>query len=820
MKLRIITLTIFLYTFNIQVVPQSNEDSTSLIDISQPLLEVHPRNNIKQLINSEVRAFCPVPYPSGSGNSLNQIFQQLKDGIKAVDKGPVILINKHFDNNEWDNALEKSGLTKFLCIPADNKNLTHSNLSYLKKQIISLNKVASKFSFGKNEHLSNFSSSDSILSEEELKRDLLIVKLEESAKDTIRDVYFNNWIEQNAPDKKQEIIPLLKIWKTSGKRPHFLLTTPIKLNEAIKLSGILNKMPFYRAKALNNQKPYAPVFSGNNPDFRSGGRMSFPSPPGHRIIFSPRTRGLRFSPDILIFTRESQNREVTFRGFPLSLADDRVVWFHFNEEYAPSSPDVKKLIHPADSLMVKDSERGLAFQFNGQEDYLDCGSSLDIDFNQPISISAWIKPEKTDLNRGIAGMGRSFSFKIHEGQLTFTTADIKDHRLTNARIIPNQWQQVAVVFEPRMKISLYLNGRKMGSQQASDIQASDHSIIIGSNIWGEFFDGYIDDLMIWNRALSDEEVASLAKTDDHIINQETNSSKKPQLSLIYILLISVLAGLTLFWGIRKKSKKKQPIVGDKSSVKNDTSMDSTPGGDLIKLCTFGGFKIVTPNGKDLAARFSPKEKQLFIYLLWHSLKTLEKGVSSKQLSNDLWPGMSSARAKNNRSTYVQHLRQNLEETGISILYSSDRKWQVKLPPADHMFCDLAVYLKTINAFKNNPSQETLNPLTVLLKRGPFLKDSESEIIDHCKSEVENEIIQILTSDQTISIAVKSKSLISPLLNVIRQYDPLNEAALSLEIGWLTQNGHHGRALDAYKRFNRDYRNFYGEPFQKEMANFC
>ncbi|WP_462318620.1 LamG-like jellyroll fold domain-containing protein [Marinilabilia sp.] len=816
MKLKTIIIVIFTYFSLALNVVQGQTHRPPLIEISQPLIEVHSGDNIQALIKSGIRAFCPVPYPSGSGNALNKTFRDILEGFNKSQAGTILLINNHFASREWDQALQKSGIAQVVLKPDTYKNLPPSEIPVPKKGIVSFNATASVLSFNKNDFIANFSRNDSILSEEELTRDLLMVNYNVLPADTIESLFFRNWLRSNANNHIQSTSSLLNLWKTTGKRPHFILTTPNKAKEVKEITDPLNKMPFYRARVLNKRRPYAPVFSDNDPDFRGGGRISFPSPPGHRVIFSPRTRGLRFSPDILIFTPENQNREITFRGFPLSPADDRVVWFHFNNEHAPASPEVKNLIHPSDSLMVSDPERGRVFQFNGHEDYLDCGSSLDIDFNQPISIAAWVKPEKTDLNRGIAGMGRSFSFKIHEGQLTFTTADIKDHRLANGRIIPNKWQHVAVVFEPRMKISLYLNGKKMESQQASDIQASDHSIIIGSNIWGEYFDGYIDDLMIWNRALADEEVAALVTSEKQInsvVPQPKTNSGKNTLRVILIFISGVILFFLFYWFRKKAITKKN--TSTPHDEQHESELPST-----TKLCTFGGFRIVTPDGKDLAARFSPREKQLFVYLLWHSLRSPDKGVSSKQLSNDLWPGMSAARAKNNRSTYVQHLRQNLEGTGMAIQYSSDRKWKLSLPQANKLFCDLYEYMKAINKYNQSPSAQNLKTLTTLLEAGPFLKDAENETMDHFKSEIENEIIQVLTTDQTIETAINSKSLVPALLNVMRQYDPLNEIALSLEIKWLTQSGHHGRALDAFRRFNRDYKNYYGENFSKEMSEFC
>jgi hypothetical protein len=61
---------------------------------------------------------------------------------------------------------------------------------------------------------------------------------------------------------------------------------------------------------------------------------------------------------------------------------------------------------------------------------------------------------------------------------------------------------------------MYINGVQIGSLNATgNIVSSTAPLTIGGNrVWGEFFNGAIDDVRIYNRALSASEIQSLMNT--------------------------------------------------------------------------------------------------------------------------------------------------------------------------------------------------------------------------------------------------------------------------------------------------------------------
>src|SRR5581483_11675273 len=71
----------------------------------------------------------------------------------------------------------------------------------------------------------------------------------------------------------------------------------------------------------------------------------------------------------------------------------------------------------------------------------------------------------------------------------------------------NAWSQLTVTFNGA-SVNLYVNGVLVASQAAAgSILTSTGALRIGGNsIWGEYFKGLIDEVRIYNRALSPSEV--------------------------------------------------------------------------------------------------------------------------------------------------------------------------------------------------------------------------------------------------------------------------------------------------------------------------
>ncbi len=796
----------FILIFGIPCNSQVKLNNTMLGTTSRVYLDVPDTTELIALYNKGVRTFAPVCKGTQTKKWLKTFFKTVNQLHTHSDSGTIVLLNLHCDAETWDNQIQHSPLS--VSLKKNKASISELfTLNVNEKNSIAFNLYPSDYNFALGQYICLYNKKQE-RSKQELKADFLLTHSNLSPLDSFPDINYERYLMRSDCADTTGLRSLLSTWISTGKRPHFIKAEHKYLNNYKQLVKELNNIPYRSAHFKKGKDSYAPVAVKEYNNFLSGGRVCFPSPNYYGLQITPQSKGHRFSPDIFMFTPEHNVKEILIRTFPFSLAEKQVAHFHFNNADNPCSPDIITYFTSTDSLLVKDDERGFVYTFDGLKTYIDCGTSLDINYDEPISISTWIKPLLADNNHSIIGIGRSFSFKIRNNQLTFTRAGIKDTHFSGNTIELNTWQHIAAIFEPNRQVSLFLNGKKIGQEDVTEIVKSNHSLLIGSNIWGEYYKGLMDDLKIWNRALSDDEITAIYNNYTSASNSAESTHK-----WWFIVVIPVLI-LVLISVLRKKKVNKQ---GADSTVKEVPDLIPLAKKKALKACllTFGEFRIYTDEGQNIVAGLSPKEKQLFLYLLWHTLRSTNGGVSSRRMSDDLWPGMPADKAKNNRSTYMQRLRKQITDcTGIQLIYAQNKKWRLEIPA--NFRCDLTSYQQAYSTYIKDKQPANFKTWLQVISDGAFLPETHNEVIDVFKNEIENEIINTLTASFSIDLASKQHDTASLLISTIRQYDPLNEPALALELRWLSNRGQHGRAMDAFQRFSRDYEMMYGEKLNKEM----
>ncbi|MBR8536011.1 hypothetical protein KDU71_10615 [Carboxylicivirga sediminis] len=770
---------------------------------SRVVLEVESELEVTSGIEKGIDTFIPT---CTDYNCLVSVFKTLSSKLTQAPNSRFIIINQHHSDSVWNKAIEQSTLDKLLVETKQRLGTQLYSCILDSNTLISFSKGTTLYSFDFNDYITNSGDSISI---HERANDFLLTKINLDSSDTIINGPINTWVKSLNTEYSQPVINLLKLWDNTGKRPHFIVCKRYEAEQGISITNIINQTAFRTVKFTLDNKVFAPVKISEKPGFISGGRVCFPIAPEQQYKFeiTPKAKGYRFSPDIFRFTAEHEMVEVPITAIPLPLNHKQVIQFNFDNSEAPGANHVDNIYASSNTMLQKDDERGKVFYFDGQGDYIDCGSHLNIDFKKPITISIWVKPEKMEQDHSLVGLANIFSMKIRNSWLTFTHTDVSDINFKDYPIEPNTWHHLAIVNEPNNQLTFFQDGEMIGISKIGEIDNTDHALLIGTNIWGEYYQGFMDDLIIWNRALSDNEIIQLSQLE----------SSHKNYRLITVLMALALAALALtIWWIKLRSPKSitQP---DKVNKTTNSPAINTEQTRQVSSCilTFGELRIITSDGHNLATELSPKEKQLLIYLLWHTYRNNKEGVSSRQLSEDLWPGISKDRAKNNRSTYMQRLRKLLNDsTGIQITYSSNKKWILELPAS--YTCDLVTYEKVKQQLNKERNIDNLQMFLNTLLDGNFLSQTRNELIDTFKNEIENEIILLLTDPDIIEIAKNSHRIIPIITAAIRKYDPLSETALSLEINWLYSIGHHGRALETYQKFCYDYETLYGEVFNRKM----
>ena len=157
---------------------------------------------------------------------------------------------------------------------------------------------------------------------------------------------------------------------------------------------------------------------------------------------------------------------------------------------------------------------GKALSFNGTSARVNVPDAASLDLTTGMTLEAWVRPSaltswRTVILKEAAG-GLAFSLYAHtsasrpEGYVHVTT-DMAASGTSPLTL--NTWTHLAVSYDGAT-IRLYVNGVEVGSQALTGpIATSTGALRIGGNaVWGEYFQGLIDEVRVYNRALSAGEI--------------------------------------------------------------------------------------------------------------------------------------------------------------------------------------------------------------------------------------------------------------------------------------------------------------------------
>jgi len=162
---------------------------------------------------------------------------------------------------------------------------------------------------------------------------------------------------------------------------------------------------------------------------------------------------------------------------------------------------------------------GGAMLFSGFENHVDCGNDASLVLRDAVTVACWIKVAafgvtwETIVSMGDdayrMGRGPGDGDSIHFGS---NGIDSGSHLNGTTVVTTDTWRHVAIVYDGTNKY-IYIDGFVDAQKPATgQIDASSHNLYIAENAQatGRYLNGTVDDLRIYGRGLSAEEVAGLA----------------------------------------------------------------------------------------------------------------------------------------------------------------------------------------------------------------------------------------------------------------------------------------------------------------------
>jgi hypothetical protein len=281
---------------------------------------------------------------------------------------------------------------------------------------------------------------------------------------------------------------------------------------------------------------------------------------------------------------------------------------------------------------------GQALKFNGTSSYISVPNSS---FVSPasITISFWFKQPSLDastimglVNKDVGSIGPPYALQIaaNSRALTFLVTNSANAAFTisSSNLTLGVWHHAVGIFNSATQtMTLYIDGAQASSGAASDIGATSGNLNIGQQKAGfsRYFNGTLDDVRIYNRALSATEVALLYAAGQAHVGDAS----------VVLPAVNLLSGLVGYWPLNEGSGT---VTRDYSTSGNTGTLVGSPtwtSGKYGKALSFNGSSnyVTIPDPSNI---FSFLSSTNFTVSLWVKPTSIASGAFIGKGTTDYW----------------------------------------------------------------------------------------------------------------------------------------------------------------------------------------
>lgn len=216
-----------------------------------------------------------------------------------------------------------------------------------------------------------------------------------------------------------------------------------------------------------------------------------------------------------------------------TLTDSLIAHYSFNGNANDNSTNnFNGQVHGATLIADRFGNSNSAYFFDGIDDFIHCGSILDVSSQDTISISAWIYPQKISTNNNFSGLGfgKKTSGTLQLRVRTDADARFQAHHASaleknstsnkgDSTFNYDKWYHLVAIYSDN-NVELYIDGIAQSFKGGHDIphlsKIPQNSVFrIGLSFANKdeqkFFHGRLDEVRVYNRGLTEQEIDSLYK---------------------------------------------------------------------------------------------------------------------------------------------------------------------------------------------------------------------------------------------------------------------------------------------------------------------
>ncbi|MFY0653294.1 MAG: hypothetical protein JXQ96_14725 [Cyclobacteriaceae bacterium] len=599
----------------------------------------------------------------------------------------------------------------------------------------------------------------------------------------------------------------IDLWKRTGQVPNFILLNGISFRQNIPL--ILNSTEKLYGNISFETASFGTINWAGNFISTTANTFCFPAYSGEKISLTPQTLGFSFEPAQLNF-QGGDIEVVKLKSIKKKLTDGTMAYFPLEKDVNDLSP--KELKGENNGIeFVSDYNRSKVAALHGKY-FANLPSLKELNIvNESFTISTWIKLDSVDIEDQmiISSAQNKYSEGLYilvrekKPYFAFYHNDLEGKTTLES----NKWYNIIWRYRKELQQqAIFINGRLDSIADGRPPLRGSGSLILGhrKNPTGDstYFNGYMDDLIFWNRALGENEIRNVYEGNFEL------QSENDYTSLIWVVAGAFLIIVIVFMVGGQQKDVPKPKVGLVSKPSITSTFDISRNGIFF----FGGLKVLAADGSDITNEITPKLKELFILLYLSTLRD-KKGISSEELSTSIWPDLSRQSAINNRGVSTTKLRQILSKLdGIELKYSN-QFWALEVD--EDVYSDYQEFLNLTNSWV----EDSIERLTTILNRGNFLPNISKEWLDPFKFETSNRVIDLYGK---LLQSTFQKEALEQLINycdIVLTFDVVHESAVKYKVAALKKQKKHEQALKQYQAFTKTYKQFYNEDFVTPFTEF-
>lgn len=211
-----------------------------------------------------------------------------------------------------------------------------------------------------------------------------------------------------------------------------------------------------------------------------------------------------------------------------TLTDNLVAYYKFEGNANDSKGSNDGLGH--NGVTYVNGLLGDAASLDGVNDYIEIPDHPSLDITKEITLSAWVYNKGPNeswariISRSTSGVGnRQYNLAMsQDGKNIRTIVDTTTQSALEliGNTLSDRWHHVSMTFNKDSSLNLYLDGELQGSRPAnSSLVSKSSNVVIGGfslNPTNGNFNGVIDEVRIYNRALSHHEISMLYDLNSEI----------------------------------------------------------------------------------------------------------------------------------------------------------------------------------------------------------------------------------------------------------------------------------------------------------------